>query len=357
METQGKIADVQSSRLQAWQPELVLSAPDSNLVRFSRGFLRARPQEWFDALTAHWVPLFHSLGATVSVEDIGTSLDFPEQVDRVTPVEIDGETAIIALDNDSMEALVDAVCGTGSEVTRDAGALIIIDYLERRFLSTLMMSWTGAQPLTCFSIPPERTEAVEVVGLITIELSVNGKRCVVRCGIGPRLLERLDLLWRERVQQENESGATEAQEQDETLGASIELVELAVPPAMLIDYVRSGTVINLGIPVSSKATLRIDGEAVAHGELVQCNGRFAFQISNVDLAPTRPSNTTTRVQVEIAHTEIERRTLAELLQPGAVLLTRTALSPSAAMVISGENVASAIIGQIDGQFALNILPK
>lgn len=352
MQSQGRIAGTDGAELLPWQPEELLPEPDVNEVRFSLGFLRAQPQKWFESFPAHWLPLFHGLGIEVRQVSVSTSFDFPEDLDRITPLELDGEIGVIGMDARTESLIVQSIAPGSTEL----GADVVVEYIERRLISTLAKSWSGDGDFNCYYISPERAESAGVVGVIKLSVQLNNGQGVMWFGVGPRTLERLDILWRERISSFSPADTT-VPLSDELHTISVELAELAVPPAMLIDYMRSGTVIDIGIPVSQLVSLRLDGEPWAQGRLCRFNGRFAVQIASLNPPQLAAPEATTRVQVEIARAVLDRQGVIEHSQLGAYLLTGTGISATALMLISGENVASALIGEIDGQFALNVLPK
>jgi len=349
MQLGGKIADAADKSMLLWEPEKLLERCDLNEIRFSRGFLRAQPISWFPQLTTHWVTLFHSLSVEAEMLEVSAGLNFPEDLDRIVPIEVDGEAAVIGLDELSQKALVQAI----APECRDVGADLAIEYVERRLLSTLMMEWSGPSPLHCYYVASDEATSVEVIGAVKISLSFSGMPCTVWFGMGARTLERLDLSWRQGLYSQYE----QIEPDDSIHYISVDIAELAVPPALLIDYMRSGTIIDLELPVSTNVFLNLNGQPWAEGVLRQYNGRFAVEITDISIEPTAASSNTTRVQVQIAEVELDYEAVVEHSQVGAILLSKSPVSTGAEMVISGESVATAVIGQIDGQFALNVLPK
>ena len=352
MQGEGKIPGSGEEELLTWQPEASLPEPDVNEVRFSLGFLRAQPGKWFDSLASHWLPLFHGLGVEVRGVQVSTGFDFPEDLSRVTPMEVDGEIGVIGMDSRSESIIVQAVAPGATETASD----IVVEYIERRLISTLVKSWSGEGNFTCYYISPDKAESAEVLGVIKASVQLSIGMVTVWFGIGPRLLERLDIQWREQIAAMQGRQASNALS-DELHTITVNIAELAVPPAMLIDYMRSGTVIDLGVPVSQIVSLKLDGEPWAQGKLFRFNGRFAVQIGSLTPVRQQAPDSTTRVQIEIARAVLDKQGVVEHSQVGAFLLTSTPLSSTALLSISGENVANGLVGEIDGQFALSVLPK
>lgn len=343
-----------------WDPEVALRRYRMNEVRFSAGYLRADPQALFPAFASHWIPLFHSIGVEVIVADVKSGLDFPEGLERIVPFQVDGEICVIGTSEETQRIMVDAIspgcAGTAAE--------LVLEYIERRFIATLCKAWAKSQaPLQCSYLAPGVYDAVEISGNVGLMLEIGGLPVSVWLGLGPRILERLDLAWRADVVKNFSllplSGAhLSGDVGDSSLRSiSLDLAELAVPPALLIDYIRSGAIICLERGITDLVSLKVDGSNWGVGTLGQFNGKFAVEM--VDLNPiTDPQPpSTARVRIELAELELDREGILEHSQPGAVLLTGTPVTSTCSLVISGENVASAVLGTIGGQMALSVLPK
>ena len=348
---QGTIADDSGQDLAEWDPEHRLADAPLNELRFGLGFLRARPQRWFESFGSDWFPLFHGLGAEAAVVSVETGFVFPEELDRVTPIEIDGEVGVIGFDRHSE----DIICATVASGMPELASDIVMEYIERRLISTLSRNWNGPDELECFYIPPEKTEAAEVVGVIRLRVTVNEQEIGVWFGIGPRAVERLDLMWRDEIVRIRQDQLGELSDELETV--QVEIAELAVPPAMLIDYMRGGTTVDLGVPVSSEVFVRVGERLLARGEICRFNGRFAVKITDLNVAAPEAPDATTRVQISVAEVELDSVALLEISQIGAYLPTAVGVSDTVSMLISGENVAEARLGELDGRFAINVLPK
>lgn len=340
-----------------WDPEVALRRYRMNEVRFSAGYLRADPRALFPTLASHWVPLFHSIGVEVNLVDVKSGLDFPEGLERIVPFQVDGEICVIGTSEEAQRIIVDAIspgcAGTAAE--------LVLEYIERRFIATLSKAWAKSRaPLQCSYLAPGVYEAVEISGNIGLILEVGGLPVSVWLGLGPRVLERLDLAWRTDVVNNFSLAGSHLRGDvgDSSLRSiSLDLAELAVPPALLIDYIRSGAIICLERGITDLVSLKVDGSSWGVGTLGQFNGKFAVEM--VDLNPvTEPQPpSTARVRIELAELELDREGILEHSQPGAVLLTGTPVTSTCSLVISGENVASAVLGTIGGQMALSVLPK
>ena len=347
MPQEGRAAEGEEQKFIPWVPEESIRELDIGTVRFSRGFLRADPAYWFPELASHWQPIFHSLGLTAHLVSVQAGLDFPDNLDRVIPLELSGEPAVLGMDEASAECFAQNIVPEAQGASREA----ILEYLERRLASSLSESWRGGAPFEIFYSPEGTKEAIEVTGNVSLTLELGGQPATLCIGLGTSATELLDQSWKENLERE-ESQLTDTLERVHIL-----LSELAVPPVDLIDYIRSGTVIDLEVSDSTEVLLMRKGEIWRFGRLCQFNKRFAVEI--VEEGPGRaqiPSDTT-QVQVILASVEVEQQAFAEYEQDGAVLLTGTPVSNRATLMIGGEHVAEAVVGELKGSYALSILSK
>ena len=352
MPGEGRIAEADVNEIASWEPLDTLSSVDFNLVKYSRGFLRAEPEFWVRDFSSFWMPLFHVLDAKIENVRLSTQVEFPADLQRIVAVEVNGEIAVFGSYEPSVEALVEAVVPGCPQ----SGAPLVCEYLERRLLGTLAKSAKFELVQNGYYLPPEWNGDVEVVGTVVLSFEINGREVQFWIGLGRQIVERLDDVWRTEVIRRSPAPKAAGKGNDRAK-ITVELAELAVPPAMLIDYIRPGTVINLEVPVSPRVVVHLDGELWLEGRLAQYNGQFVVEVTNTKPDKRPFPDSTTRVQIRLFEFEIPYAALAEYSQPGAVLITRRPAEPRAGMIISGENVASAVVGHLDGNFVIEVIDK
>lgn len=345
MSFEGKI--VSSEEFKPWSPRGSIGQVDPLELKFSKGFLRADFKALLSSISSLWTPFFHMLGVDVTAIELSSRLDFPDGMGRVVPIEIDGEPGVLAMDDVSQHAILSSICpGVDGQ-----GADVVLEYLERRFLSALAVTIQRDPPVFCYYGGGVEQRAIDVVGTVELSLNLSGMPCRIYVGLGKRVLEGIDSLWRDYILK---SGPRSAIQEEEV---SIEIATLAVPPALLIDYLKADTTIELEIPVSDSVFLRMGDRLWATGQLLQSNGLFAVRLTNVFPEDVTWPEATTRVHIEIARKYLDARAIQELSQVGAVFVSDQELSDSGSMVISREKVADAKVGKIGDRFALNVLPK
>ena len=322
-------------------------------LQFSRGFLRGQATQWFPNLASQWLPLFHLLGLeTVTGVKISPKLvfatprlDFPSSLSRLTVIEVDGEWALFGFDDHALDNLSGLIAPALPEISGD----IFLEYLERRLCSTLQAAWADDEPLLVQYLPQTASEDVDIIGALQVRLQFGEVMFDVWFGCGSRLTERLDYFSRKRLPTTHGDDLG-----DQVRTISVELAELWVPPALLIDYMRSGTTIDLERPSTPEVRLLLDGVVWASGTLCICEETLAVEIQDLNIASSDVIEGSTRVSVVLSTTQVDLPLLREYEQPGALLSLDMESQTSAQIVIGGETVASAEIGEVDGRLAVQV---
>lgn len=352
MRISGRIAASDQGSLSVWDPSVMLNHVPLGEARYSKGFLAADPLIWVPDLLDHWRPLFHSLGLMVEFHDVERGFNLPNDLVYCAQIDIDDENALIGLNESSGSCLAEAlVPGVTLPLRR-----VLLDYLMRRISATIQRSWSLSDSVHISYMAGREVNPEEFSAAIQLYFSVDGKECSVCFGVGSQILGSLDAYARKALLK-SKIGDAESVVSDRIHTVSFYIAELSVPPAMLIDYMRSGTLIDLQVPASDKVFLAVDGEVWGAGELCLCNNSFAVRMDRLLSATDEPPEGTTTVRVEIAEVELDEESLIEHGQKGAILTSGFAANGHASLIIGGEEVAEALIGVLGSNFALSVLPK
>ena len=114
--------------LVVWDARRYLRSVGSLEVRLSRGFLRCRPEKWFPGLAGHWLPLIHSLGIELKIQEIKPVLTLPAGLSFGYCGSVDDEPFGVFGDHEGVRAILAAV---GGAVVPQAGE-VLAEYLARR---------------------------------------------------------------------------------------------------------------------------------------------------------------------------------------------------------------------------------
>lgn len=327
----------------AWDPMRCLREVDPLSVRFSRGFLRCRPEKWFPGFTAHWLPLAHSLGVEIKMVEAKPLLAMPKGCPNGYACTVDDEPLGIFLDEASSAIILEAVCpGASAQASGVVG-----EYLARRLLSSLVSSWSGPES----SVVRFETEMdpfqIHGVGAVKVTIEVNTHHCTIWVVLGKLLADRLDALWRGQIRSASRQAEGEQQ-------VHLEVAQLAVPPAMLVDYLRTGTVIDLEMPMTDMLALRVGGRPWLPARMCRIGNSLGFEVVAGPVSASSLPDGTTRLSIEFGVLSFESSQLLEVGQVGAFWDTGLALSDKVQMAINGEKVAEARLCAFEGRFAITV---
>lgn len=332
-----------SEGLVSWDPRRSLRKMDPHEVRLSRGFLRCRPEKWFPAFPAHWLPLAHSLGAEFRVLEVKPGLLLPKGLATGFACSVDAEPLGIFLDDVSTNVVLEALIPGGSP----QAARVVAEYLARRLLVSLESSWSGPES-SVVRFESERSPfEVEPHGVVKLQFEVQRSSATVWLALGKGLVDRLDSLWRRQVRSVSRIAESEGD-------VHLELAQLAVPPAALVDYLKSGSVIDLEVPATDQVIIRYAGRPMFLGRLGDVQGRIGVEVLPGSVPPSSVPDGTTRLSVASAIFKMEGSQVAELSQPGACWDTGVSLGDVVAVVINGEKVAEARLCLFEGRLAISV---
>ncbi len=317
-------------------------------VKFSRGFLASDLSLLFSDFGQYWAPMFQSAGAELQLLDVRRALYFPQELARIVVVEVNGESSVIGIDEMSQDLL----CSALAPENLASGQEVLIEYLERRLLTTLTKSWSNPDPLFCYYLSSDWEDEVEILGGVELQFAVNGKPGSVWFGLGPRMLDEIDRLWKRHLLKNSSTKFD-----DEVATLTIDVAQLAVPPAMLIDYLRAGTVIDLEVPKDDVYTLSLNGQAWGRARLCRYNRALAVEVIDLQPASFPPVQGRTRVVVELARLEVDPNTMLEYRQPGAIIPFGKTIGSLVSVMINGEHVANGLLGEVNGRLAVSVVPK
>jgi flagellar motor switch/type III secretory pathway protein FliN len=332
-----------SGDVQLWEPRRALRRVDPVDARLSRGFLRCHPEKWFPGFAAHWMPVTHALGCEVRLAEVKPVMARPMMGDLTFVGSVDGELMLLNVDPDSGKALADEFLPGGAAKASQAA----IEYLMRRLLATLALSWSGPESSTVRFESEVDPSEVSVVASVRVCVNVNAALCTVMIGLGQKMVDKFDGLWRRQIH-------SSARVPQGSSSVRLELGQLAVPPQMLSDYLTKGTVIDLEVRASDSLTLRMGNRPWMAGRLVDVGGVFGCEMTPGAIASPAAPEGTTRLSIELGTAVLESQAIAELGQPGAVLVTDIPVSERVILSINQEKVGEGRLCVYEGRFALEV---
>jgi hypothetical protein len=343
-------AHIQSG-IRVWQPEKVLPYLEPSEARYGSGFFCIDPIALVPTIASQWIPLAHTLGIEATLLECQAVASMPSGLTSISKLEIDGEVAYLGFEGEAEKVIADAVLGEYDKLT----ASLLLEYLERRFVTSLTRAWAGETPLTFAYVGGEVGTKTEVAAAIRIVFEVQSQNVTFYLGLGTRIVSEIDRFCREKLKSEHHVPKAFASRNGVLL--SILLGDISVQTAELIDCLREGSLLSLESTLSDKVMITLEGEIWAEGVLRQYNGRYAVILVNFTPKAKRFSQSTTKIEIEVAQIQIERSALEENAHFGGVILTDSALGSIVSIIISGEHVADAVACELHGRATVKMLPK
>jgi len=342
---QEPIESGEAQEVQPWEPQRMLRRISELEAALSRGFLRCRPEKWFPGLSTQWMPVAHAFGCEIAVTDIKPVLAEPPSSDAAFVGVVSGEEMTLVLDADSSSAML----GEALPGTDGFAASVAQEYLMRRLFYSLVTSWTGPEISSVSFQGRLASQPVRTAGSVKVTCSLNTSQVVIWFGLGERMLATLDGLWRRQVQSTARAGDGSSQ-------IRLEVAQLGVPPQMLSDYLKPGTVIDLEVRASDMLTVRAGGKAWMPGRMVNVNGKLGCEIVPGAVAAPSVAEGTTRLSIELGNLPVEGSQIAEFGQVGAVIVTGTQIGQEVVLSINQEPVGRARLCVYEGRFAIEVIP-
>ena len=340
-----KVGDTQGEgeTLLEWRPENNVRKVAVSEARLSRGFLQSEPQKWFPGLALHWQPLIHSLGLEVKIQAVAPCLVAPRGLEAAYSGAVDDEPITMLMNKDSAHALASAVVPGALDIAQP----VVVEYLARRLLTSLASSWSGKESASVVFDGEINPWNIREAGAIRLDLSVNGNVCQVWVLLGKILVDKLDGLWKRQVR-------SMARQAEQPLDLSLEVTQLAVPPSLLVEYMKPQAVIDLEVAASDHIMLRSGSKAWSLGRLCDIEGKFGFEILDDPLPSPKMPEGATRLAIEFGRVRLDPALVAEVSQKGAILETNILCSPQVNLVINNEKVAAAELLLYEGRFAMRV---
>lgn len=330
-------------------------------------FLNADIACLFRGLSERWVMLFHSFGLSKCKKGVVSQLRFPDNLSRIVPFTVRGEAAVLGSDQASEDFLFKLFMGsdgdsrpltaTGSHV--HAGKEVLLEYFERRVLSTLNSSWQQEEGSIFNYSGSEEAAGVEVQGTIRLFLESGGSSFEFWFGLGPKAVRAVCELWTQELNKKWLTRFGPALEGTQKL--AVRIADISVKPSELIDYARSGSCISLELEGLDNLSLFFGpglgkrSESFGHAELVKGDNSYFARVKDLESRATEQIPTETTVSLEIAEIELSSQELLELSQPGAIFSIGQKDSLSVNLMVAEEKVATGTLTTVDGKLAVSVL--
>ncbi|MCO6431233.1 MAG: hypothetical protein J5J00_10260 [Deltaproteobacteria bacterium] len=321
-----------------WDPKASLRALDEHDARYSRGFLRCRPEKWVPAFAAHWLPLAHSLGVEMQVIEVKPFKRAPRSVGAAFYGSLEGERVTLFCDGESSRTILASIVPGASAAAEG----VVLEYLARRFFSSLRMSWSGPEASSIIYTGRAATLDVNEAGAVRLTFSLNNQSCSAWLLLGEAMTDQLDRLWRRQVQ-------SSSRVSDEPQQIDFEIAHTMLAQSEVTNTLSPGNTISFDIGQPESAILRRAGRAWLPSRLAIVDGAFAFETLASPVLESPGGDTTARISISLGTVTIDPALMSELTQPGAILTSSISAAPEVDVCVNGKPSARGVIHLRNGQ--------
>jgi flagellar motor switch/type III secretory pathway protein FliN len=331
-----------------WDPFSHLRVISPDVAHYSGGFLSSHPQKWFPSIAAQWLPLALSLNLEIQVQEVIPSLEFPDNLGTTFVGEFLGELVGIVFDKDTEVLLGEHIVGPGS-LSRG----ILLEYISRRFFTSLSSSWTGPQSdrSTVFlgvCNEPTTHFMKNRLGGVTVQFSLMGRSGLVWISLERSVIDQIDGLWKRQLR-----SATKTFRE----GGSIELEisRIGIPRGEVAEYLQPGAVIELETLVDDKVVIRSAGKPWAIGRVCIVGEYFGIELMSRTVPEDGVYGDIEIVSVRFPQVVLEVSHLAEMAQLGAIIPTVISVGSGVELAVNNILVGKAILNEYQGSFAITVI--
>lgn len=336
-------ATVSRENMKDWIPEELLRSVSAETAKYSRGFLRCSPDQWFPGLSQHWLPLLHSLNLEVDVRSVKPSLNLPDKEESRYFGAVDDEYLAFQFDSRLTDFFREYFGDSSGGITTD----IFLEYIARRMLQSMSQSWSGPESSTVSFHPELNEPPPRFCGQIEIALEIEHREAGCSILLGKMLRNRLDSLWKKQVHTMSNLDLRPGTGQ-------LEVGRLVVAPNELGDFTESGALIDLEQSSSDRAVLVLDGKPYRNVTLVNVEGALGFEVLPEKPAPHPVEAGSIRMGVVIGDIDFSPAGRMEVGQTGAIFEAKQELSNTVRLSVGGEVVAAGQLLTLDDRFVVSI---
>jgi len=329
--------------LTPWEPNGLLRRVDRREVELSRGFLRSKPERWVPNLMLHWTPLIHSVGADIRIIEVRPILNPPQMAEQGVMLALGKHFIVVGADSSFQSSILDAIVPDSTPKARS----VVLEYLGRRLLGSLAISWGGQETGRVRVFGGIQVDSHEYGGAVKIVAMINGRPATLFLFLSGTLVDELDRLWRLELLSLNRA-APSAQK------AFFEIAQLAVPPAALSEYLRSGQAVDLDVAMSDNFVLRIGDSTSISARMCEVESNLGCEVVLIKSPPPAFPEGFDRFSVVFGTIDCDSTMIAEWCQPGVVIDTGLPLGDRIELWVNGVKSGKGVLRSYKGRFAVEV---
>ena len=337
--------EVGDSSFREWNAAEDLLAVRPEIVRFSKGFLRSKPEVWFPGFAAYWLPLFHTFDIHHEGVETTPLLDLSSAKGITFYGSLDGEMLSLVIP----ESLFDFIARVELPAAPQTAKHLFIEYFARRFLTSVAASWS-AQEGAVFQFhsnlgsPPVHSSAG-----VRLHFRLNGEMLSLFLGVSQGLLEKIDQLWITQMLQ----GVVNIGDSCRT---RLVFGSTMLVPSEVGEVLSSGQTVPINSGGSEKILLLLDDRPLLEGRLLRQEGGIVFETIREVKEAVAIEEGMTSVGFELGEVEISRRDIHLLAQPGALhLFPQIGDQPKIHVYVADKKVGEGTLLAYESQLFVKLL--
>lgn len=299
--------EVGDSNFREWNAADDLLPIRPEVIRFSKGFLRSKPEVWFPGFAAYWLPLLHTFDLHQEGVETTPLLDLSSLKGITFCGSLDGEMLTLVIP----ESLFDFIARVELPAASQTAKHLFVEYFARRFLTSIASSWS-AQEGALFQFHSDLgSPPVHCSAGVRVNFRLSGEVLSLVIGVSQGLLEKIDQLWITQMLQ----GIVNIDD-----SAHIRLVfgSTMLVPSEVGEVLSSGQAVPINSGGSEKILLLLDDKPWLEGRLLRHEGGIAFETIREVKQGVEIEEGMTSVSFELGEVEMSRRDIHLLGQPGAL---------------------------------------
>lgn len=347
---QCKLVYDERGSFKAWSHLSTLEEMTDLQYQLSSGFLSGKIEGLFKGLELLWIPLFQAAKLEIEGVSVFQSIEQFESSSYQKYFFINGESAVFCSEDDTIGVIACALIPGLDSVAKD----IVSEYLLRRFIGSLQRAWHGQEAIRIQYGDADKSQDVEIVGAVYIDIIVNGSAGRICIGMGPEATAFIDRMLQAQAKG-NAGKVVRLGGLDRGTAIQIQVGQLIVSQEKsLLDYLTPGAVIDLGEGFCRRAFAYSSGRQVAGGSLFLYQGKWALRLDELESAESRAISGDSQIDLVLGVCNHNKSAAGSLLI-GNIVLSDEEATTHINLTIGREVVAVGELGTMGDHFALRVL--
>lgn len=314
---------------------------DSDKLKYSSGFLVSKPQKWFPGLSSYWSPLANLLNIDFQVVSINLNVISDPMLEQSWLARLGEKEVYLNFSNQNADYFASLILQKMDQA--DSFQPLLLDYLARRILKSICISWTGSDlGQYIYQGAVQEVSSLGLYGVAKISLAINNRECELELCLGQELVELLDGLWRRQTRSLNVNDL-------ETKNSLLEIDRIPCTEEQYETVIEPGTELPLTITSLNQAQVYLSDEEIYPVKLFQNNQQFVVQSS-----PDLDINKKQGLHVCLGEMKIDAHAVYSFGHSGCCVRSNLDLSNELLLLYPKKKPVKAILIQTEQGYAVKV---